>query len=175
MIKIDRIPLPWSRARTLPPAASSGDLIVFAPSTSAGPEGGLSLHKGRGAGNQIAGFARELLISATGFVTGFGWPAPCMFDSTDLFATVCWCERTAGEEAAGQSGRPSAVGEEAAGRSGRRSAVGGVGGTDRDVGVGGGSLKILTGVLVHRVARPLRGSVSCGRSGWSVPCVCRFN
>ena len=35
---------------------------------------------------------------------------------------------------------------------------------------GAGSLKILTGVLVHRVARPLRGSVSCG-SGWSVPCV----
>ena len=27
-----------------------------------------------------------------------------------------------------------------------------------------------TGVLVHRVTRPLRGSVSCG-SGWSVPCV----
>ena len=25
-------------------------------------------------------------------------------------------------------------------------------------------------MLVHRVARPLRGSVSCG-SGWSVPCV----
>ena len=25
-------------------------------------------------------------------------------------------------------------------------------------------------VLVHRVTRPLRGSVSCG-SGWSVPCV----
>ena len=39
---------------------------------------------------------------------------------------------------------------------------------DREVGVG--ALKILTGVLVHRVARPLRGSVSCG-SGWSVPCV----
>ena len=38
------------------------------------------------------------------------------------------------------------------------------------MGVGAGSLKILTGVLVHRVARPLRGSVSCG-SGWSVPCV----
>ena len=37
-------------------------------------------------------------------------------------------------------------------------------------GVGAGSLKILTGVLVHRVTRPLRGSVSCG-SGWSVPCV----
>ena len=37
-------------------------------------------------------------------------------------------------------------------------------------GGGAGSLKILTGVLVHRVARPLRGSVSCG-SGWSVPCV----
>ena len=36
--------------------------------------------------------------------------------------------------------------------------------------VGAGSLKILTGVLVHRVTRPLRGSVSCG-SGWSVPCV----
>ena len=36
--------------------------------------------------------------------------------------------------------------------------------------MGAGSLKILTGVLVHRVARPLRGSVSCG-SGWSVPCV----
>ena len=35
---------------------------------------------------------------------------------------------------------------------------------------GSGSLKILTGVLVHRVTRPLRGSVSCG-SGWSVPCV----
>ena len=33
-----------------------------------------------------------------------------------------------------------------------------------------GQLLILTGVLVHRVARPLRGSVSCG-SGWSVPCV----
>ena len=31
-------------------------------------------------------------------------------------------------------------------------------------------MKIFTGVLVHRVARPLRGSVSCG-SGWSVPCV----
>ena len=31
-------------------------------------------------------------------------------------------------------------------------------------------MKILTGVLVHRVTRPLRGSVSCG-SGWSVPCV----
>ena len=29
-------------------------------------------------------------------------------------------------------------------------------------GVGAGSLKILTGVLVHRVTRPLRGSVSCG-------------
>ena len=28
--------------------------------------------------------------------------------------------------------------------------------------------RILTGVLVHRVTRPLRGSVSCG-SGWSVP------
>ena len=27
-----------------------------------------------------------------------------------------------------------------------------------------------TGVLVHRVTRPLRGSVSCG-TGWSVPCV----
>ena len=38
------------------------------------------------------------------------------------------------------------------------------------MGVGAGSLKILTGVLVHRVTRPLRGSVSCG-SGWSVPCV----
>ena len=38
------------------------------------------------------------------------------------------------------------------------------------MGVGAGSLKILTGVFVHRVARPLRGSVSCG-SGWSVPCV----
>ena len=25
-------------------------------------------------------------------------------------------------------------------------------------------------LLVHRVTRPLRGSVSCG-SGWSVPCV----
>ena len=37
-------------------------------------------------------------------------------------------------------------------------------------GGGAGSLKILTGVLVHRVTRPLRGSVSCG-SGWSVPCV----
>ena len=37
-------------------------------------------------------------------------------------------------------------------------------------GVGAGSLKILAGVLVHRAARPLRGSVSCG-SGWSVPCV----
>ena len=37
-------------------------------------------------------------------------------------------------------------------------------------GVGAGSLIILTGVLVHRVTRPLRGSVSCG-SGWSVPCV----
>ena len=36
--------------------------------------------------------------------------------------------------------------------------------------MGAGSLKILTGVLVHRVTRPLRGSVSCG-SGWSVPCV----
>ena len=36
--------------------------------------------------------------------------------------------------------------------------------------VGAGSLKILAGVLVHRAARPLRGSVSCG-SGWSVPCV----
>ena len=34
----------------------------------------------------------------------------------------------------------------------------------------GKGLKILTGVLVHRVTRPLRGSVSCG-SGWSVPCV----
>ena len=31
-------------------------------------------------------------------------------------------------------------------------------------------MKILTGVLVHRVPRPLRGSVSWG-SGWSVPCV----
>ena len=40
-------------------------------------------------------------------------------------------------------------------------------------GVGAGSLKILAGVLVHRAARPLRGSVSCGR-GWSIP-VCRFN
>ena len=30
------------------------------------------------------------------------------------------------------------------------------------MGVGAGSLKILTGVLVHRVTRPLRGSVSCG-------------
>ena len=29
--------------------------------------------------------------------------------------------------------------------------------TDREVGVGAGSLKILTGVLVHRVTRPLRG------------------
>ena len=38
------------------------------------------------------------------------------------------------------------------------------------MGVGAGSLKILTGVLVHRVPRPLRGSVSWG-SGWSVPCV----
>ena len=37
-------------------------------------------------------------------------------------------------------------------------------------GVGAGSLIILAGVLVHRAARPLRGSVSCG-SGWSVPCV----
>ena len=37
-------------------------------------------------------------------------------------------------------------------------------------GGGGGSLKIFTGVLVHRVARPLRGSVSCC-TGWSVPCV----
>ena len=36
--------------------------------------------------------------------------------------------------------------------------------------MGAGSLIILTGVLVHRVTRPLRGSVSCG-SGWSVPCV----
>ena len=36
--------------------------------------------------------------------------------------------------------------------------------------MGAGSLKILTGVLVHRVTRPLRGSVSCG-GGWSVPCV----
>ena len=39
-------------------------------------------------------------------------------------------------------------------------------GTDRcsmaGMGVGAGSLKILTGVLVHRVTRPLRGSVSCG-------------
>ena len=35
---------------------------------------------------------------------------------------------------------------------------------------GGGSLKLFTGVLVHRVTRPLRGSVS-GGSGWSVPCV----
>ena len=31
-------------------------------------------------------------------------------------------------------------------------------------------MQILTGVLVHRVTRPLRGSVSCG-SGWSEPCV----
>ena len=31
-------------------------------------------------------------------------------------------------------------------------------------------MQALTGVLVHRVTRPLRGSVSCG-SGWSVPCV----
>ena len=38
------------------------------------------------------------------------------------------------------------------------------------MGVGAGSLKILTSVLVHRLTRPLRGSVSCG-SGWSVPCV----
>ena len=38
------------------------------------------------------------------------------------------------------------------------------------MGGGAGSLKIFTGVLVHRVTRPLRGSVSCG-SGWSVPCV----
>ena len=80
MIKIDRIPLPWSRARTLPPAASSGDLIVFAPSTSAGPEGGLYTDKGE---EPIA-----RVISATGFVTGFGWPEPCVLDSTDLFATV---------------------------------------------------------------------------------------
>ena len=29
-------------------------------------------------------------------------------------------------------------------------------------GGGTGTLKILTGVLVHRVTRPLRGSVSCG-------------
>ena len=36
--------------------------------------------------------------------------------------------------------------------------------------MGAGSLKILTGVLVHRVTRPLRGSVLCG-SGGSVPCV----
>ena len=40
----------------------------------------------------------------------------------------------------------------------------------KQTGVGPGTLKILTGVLVHRVTRPLRGSVSCG-SGWSVPCV----
>ena len=53
MIKIDRIPLPWSRARTLPPAASSGDLIVFAPSTSAGPEGGL--YTEQGGRNQLRG------------------------------------------------------------------------------------------------------------------------
>ena len=32
------------------------------------------------------------------------------------------------------------------------------------------SQEIFTGVLIHRVTRPLRGSVSCG-SGWSVPCV----
>ena len=31
-------------------------------------------------------------------------------------------------------------------------------------------LSQFTGVLVHRVTRPLRGSVSCG-TGWSVPCV----
>ena len=31
--------------------------------------------------------------------------------------------------------------------------------------MGAGSLKILTGVLVHRVTRPLRGSVSCGSGG----------
>ena len=30
------------------------------------------------------------------------------------------------------------------------------------LGVGAGSWKILTGVLVHRMTRPLRGSVSCG-------------
>ena len=30
--------------------------------------------------------------------------------------------------------------------------------------------RCVNGVLGHRVARPLRGSVSCG-SGWSVPCV----
>jgi hypothetical protein len=42
--------------------------------------------------------------------------------------------------------------------------------TRKKKGVGAGSLKILAGVLVHRAARPLRGSVSCG-SGWSVPCV----
>ena len=34
--------------------------------------------------------------------------------------------------------------------------------TGTGMGVGAGSLKILTGVLVHRVTRPLRGSVSCG-------------
>ena len=48
-------------------------------------------------------------------------------------------------------------------RPGARCSVAGRGG-------GAGSLKILTGVLVHRVTRPLRGSVSCG-SGWSVTCV----
>ena len=38
------------------------------------------------------------------------------------------------------------------------------------MGVAAGSLKILTGVLVHRVTRPLRGSVSCG-SGIGTLCV----
>ena len=47
---------------------------------------------------------------------------------------------------------------------------------DRPGGRGGsGSLKILAGVLVHRAARPLRVSVSCG-SGWPVQyLVFRFN
>ena len=51
-----------------------------------------------------------------------------------------------------------------------------VGGTDWEVGVEAGSLKILAGVLVHRATRPLRGSVSCGTmvvAGRYL--VCRFN
>ena len=43
------------------------------------------------------------------------------------------------------------------------------------MGVGAGSLKILTGVLVHRVTRPLRGSVSCGTVVAGRYLVCRFN
>ena len=37
--------------------------------------------------------------------------------------------------------------------------------------MGAGSLKILTGVLFHRVARPLPWQCFVWYTGWSVPCV----